>query len=199
MTNMTMHTRRVLVGALLMTATATHALAQDRRPVVPAVVREAQELLIAAYPELREGRLSWRIAPTESGVMLEVRPQMSPFEEMAGAPLVAATVMADEHGRVQELRADGSLIAVARQKALNQAIRAKFAPDDPAAIESLVPEGLPARLRAPTLRARSFAGDASRGEAQAWHVDVESNDTVPQRYTLVFEPFEGRLVSVVRR
>jgi hypothetical protein len=199
MMNMTKHTRRALVGALLMSATATPAFAQDRRPAVPALVREAQELLIAAYPELREGRLSWRILPIESGVAVEVRAQTSPFEEPSSAPLVAATVVADEHGRVQELHADGALIAVARQKALNPAVRPKFAPDDPAAVEGLVPAGLQARLQAPTLRARSFTGDGSQDGAPAWHVDVESNDPVPERYTLAFEPVEGRLLSVVRR
>jgi hypothetical protein len=199
MTSMTMNTTRALVGTLLVIATATNALAQDRRPAVPAIVREAQELLIAAYPELREGRLSWRIAPTESGVVVEARPQASPFEETLGAPLVAAVVRADEHGRVQELHADGALIVAVRQKARDPRIRARFSPDDPATVESLVPEGLLARLSAPTLRARSFADDRSQGEALAWQVDVESTDLAPLRYTLAFEPVEGRLLSVVRR
>jgi hypothetical protein len=84
------------------------------------------------------------------------------------------------------------------QKARDPRIRAKFAPDDPAAVESLVPEGLQARLGAPTLRARTLAGDGPQGEAQ-WQVDVESTDLVPLRYTLAFEPVEGRLLSVVRR
>ena len=34
-----MQKRRVLVGALLMTATATDVFAQDSQPVVPALVR----------------------------------------------------------------------------------------------------------------------------------------------------------------
>jgi hypothetical protein len=196
---MTMHTKRALVGALLMTASATTAFAQDRRPAVPALVREAQELLIAAYPELREGRLSWRIVPTESGVAVEARAQTSPFEETSAAPLVAATVVADEHGRMQELRTEGALIAAARAKGSNPTTEPQFAPDDPAAVETLVPAGLQARLQAPTLRARSFTGDGSQGEAPAWQVDVESTDLVPLRYTLAFEPVEGRLLSVVRR
>jgi hypothetical protein len=199
MTTMTMHTRRVVGGALLLIATATPALGQDRRPAVPALVREAQELLIAAYPELREGRLSWRIVPTESGVTVDARVQTSPFEEAHSAPLVAATVVTDEHGRIQELHADGALIAAARAKAANPTTQPRFAPDDPAAVEGLVPAGLQARLQAPTLRARSFTGDGSQDGAPAWQVDVESNDPVPQRFTLAFEPVEGRLLSVVRR
>jgi len=191
-----MNITRALMGLLLCIAASAGTQAQERRPV-PAVVREAQELLIAAYPELREGRLTWRIVPTATGVVVEVRPQTVPVETTPSVALVAATVEADQQGRVRELRADGALIAAARLKAANPTTRAKFAPDDPVAIETLVPAGLHTRLSAPTLRERTFIADGD--EPQTWRVDVESTETVPQRYTLVFEPVEGRLLSVVRR
>ncbi len=196
---MAMTMRRTVTGTLLMLGIAVSAGAQETQRAVPALVREAQELLIAAYPELREGRLTWRIVPTETGVVVEVRPQTVPIETTPSAPLVAATVEADEQGRVQALRADGALIAAARLKAANPTTRAKFPPDDPTAVETLVPAGLQTRLGAPTLRERTFVADGAPDEAQTWRVDVESTETVPQRYTLVFEPVDGRLLSVVRR
>ena len=192
-----MQMRCRLAAGLMALAVAASADGQVTRRAVPALVREAQELLIAAYPELREGRVAWQIAPTETGVAVEARAQIGPFEATPTAPLVAAIVDADEEGRVRALRADGALIAAARQRLADPTTRARFAPDDPTAVETLVPAGLQARLGAPTLRARTFAADGD--EPQTWRVDLESTETVPQRYTLVFEPVEGRLLSVVRR
>jgi hypothetical protein len=186
---------RATVGALLLAA-AMNAHAQDARPQVPAVVLEVQELLVAAYPELRAGRLSWRVTPTATGVVVEARPAPVTFDEAPGDALVVATVVHDEQGRLQELRSEGRLIAAARA---NVAGRAKYPPDDPDALATLLPAGLQARLGAPTVRERRFRADGSVDEAQTWHVELEPADGAPYRYVLVIEPVEGRLLSVVRR
>jgi hypothetical protein len=197
--------KRTIAGVVLAAAMATDAPAQEARATVPRSVLEAQELLVAAYPELREGRMAWRVEPTTSGVAVEAAPARLSFDAPPPLALVAATLLADEEGRVQELRVAGALIDAARAKLVGRSssaptnARAKFPPDDPDALESLVPAGLQARLGAPTVRERTFRTEGSEDEAQTWRVEVESPDVVPVRYTLVFEPFEGRLLSVVRR
>ena len=192
--------RHTIVGLLVLASAAPSAQTPTPRVPVPAVVHETQALLIAAYPELRKERVAWRVATISGGAIVEARYRAEPFDAAPSPPLVAATVAADEHGRVQELRASGTLIDAARQpRTLRGAVRVKFAPDTPEALDALVPEGISARLGAPRVRARTFIAEGTPDEAQTWRVEIESTDVVPQRYTLVFEPVEGRLLSVVRR
>ncbi len=75
--------------------------AQERGVAIPAAVREAQGVLVAAFPELREGRVVWRIVTTATGVAVEARQPATPFEDLtAMAPVVAAAVTVDEQGGV---------------------------------------------------------------------------------------------------
>jgi hypothetical protein len=67
-------------------------------------------------------------------------------------------------------------------------------------VATLVPAGLQQRLRAGAIRETTFrAASEVPTEALTWRVELDTTDAVPQRYTLVFEPVEGRLVSLVRR
>jgi hypothetical protein len=202
-----------LAASLLL---AGRAAAQDRRVSIPVSVREAQGVLVAAYPELREGRLAWRIESTPTGVVVEAREAVMPTDATASrtAPLVAAAVTVDEQGRLQALQAGGTLIERARQQSAGVATRsrdvdadlkalgAKFPPGDPAARDSLVPLGLQHQLGAPTRRETSFRAEGTADapqDALTWRVELESGEAVPRQYTLVFEPVEGRLLSLVRR
>jgi hypothetical protein len=79
---------------------------------------------------------------------------------------------------------------------------AKFPPGDAEAAESLVPPGLQQQLGARTRRETSFRAEGTVDapqDAQTWRVELDTDGAVPHRYTLVFEPVEGRLLSVVRR
>jgi hypothetical protein len=198
-----------MVGVML----ATTALsAQERGVQIPAAVRETQGVLIAAFPELREGRVAWRITTTATGVEVEARQPGTPFaDQTTTAPVVAAMVSIDEQGRLAALAARGTLIDDARQKAAPRsgdvdadlaAVGAKFPPSDAAAREVLVPVGLPRALGAATVRETTFRAEGTveaPQDARTWRVELETDDADRRPYTLVFEPVEGRLLSVVRR
>ena len=182
---------------------------------LPPAVREAQGVLIAAYPELREGRIAWRIESTPTGAVVEARRAAAPLEMAASqtAPLVAAIVTVDEEGRLQALEASGTLIEGVRQTAAGvvrsravdtdlRALGARFPPGDLEAAEGLVPPGLQQQLGARTRRETSFRAEGTVDapqDALTWRVELDTDGTVSHRYTLVFEPVEGRLLSVVRR
>jgi hypothetical protein len=194
---------------------ASAAARQDGELSVPVALREAQQLLVAAYPELREGRVTWRLDVAGSTLTVDARR----VESMADLtretlPLVGARVTTNDEGHLQELRATGTLIAQARQRVAPTPGRARsvdevlksagaaYAPGDAEGLEQLVPAGLKVRLGAPTVRERLFRADASADapeEALTWRVELEAEDPLGPRYTLVFEPVEGRLLSVVRR
>ena len=208
-------TRRVLTGVVAAVLSgAVSAPAQDVTSLSPPVL-EAQGLLIAAYPELREGRITWRVDATAERVVVEARRATSPLDIAAtsAAPaLVSAAIAIDERGQLVTLEAGGTLLATARRKAAGAARQrdasdalkrggAKYAPDsDASTLDSLVPAGLQRKLGTTAVRETEFrATSESLSEALTWRVEVESAETVPRRYTLAFEPVEGRLVSVVRR
>jgi hypothetical protein len=210
---MTKMVKRTIAGLFMLSGAGLAA--QDTVPPVPPAVRESQALLIAAYPELREGRIAWRIEPTATGVVVEARRLLSPNEPSTpDAPIVGATVKVDEQG-IESLDVRGSLIDDVRRKVgrINtrsrrgvadglRAAKAAFDPAEPGAADELVPAGVPRMLGAPNVRETTFRtekSDEKSNDAMTWQVDVESTDTVPRRYTLVFEPVEGRLLSVVRR
>jgi hypothetical protein len=187
-------------------------VAQERGVRVPVDVREAQGVLVAAYPELRQGPVRWQIEATDAGVVLTARPATTPFESVArDAPaLVAATATVDSEGRVQALEARGTLLEAARQRAAAvagagdvaealTAVGAKYAPGD-ARVATLLPVGLQQRLGAGVVRETTFRAESEvLAEALTWRVELDTTGAVPQRYTLVFEPIDGRLMSLVRR
>ena len=211
---MTSNLQRTMGWALALCVLAGVAVAQERGVAIPASVREAQGVLIAAYPELREGRVAWRITTTATGVEVEARQPLTPLDVSASqtAPLVAATVTVNEQGQLQALQARGTLIESARQKSAGarssdvdrdlQAVGAKFPPGDLAARESLVPPGLQRQLGALSVRETSFRAQGTveaPQDALTWRVELETDVPNGRPYTLVFEPVEGRLLSVVRR
>lgn len=198
-----------MVGVVVATTALT---AQERGVRVPAVVREAQGVLVAAYPELRERRVTWRITTTATGVVVEARHPVMAFEDLiTTAPVVAATIGADEQGRLAMLQAGGTLVESARQKAATRsrdvdadlrAVGAKFLPSDVAARETLVPPGMSQQLGARLVREPTFRAEGPVEAPQAartWRVQLETDDPAGRLYTLVFEPVDGRLLSVVRR
>ena len=54
-----------------------------------------------------------------------------------------------------------------------------------------------AAVRGPTFRAAGTV--EAPQDALTWRVELETDDPHCRPYTLVFEPIEGRLLSVVRR
>jgi hypothetical protein len=192
----------------------------------------AQRMLLAAYPELRDRRIDWRVDGSGSARVLEAREAVSPLAGVssgspaiadasassdAGAtppapPLVRAVVELDQAGALVALHADGALARppafTALQAAPNptadtlRAAGAKFPPDDPAGPVGLVPAGVVQVLGATDVATPTFTTAAAPGEADAltWHVGLTGTVKDPlHTYTLVFEPLEGRLQSVVRR
>jgi hypothetical protein len=127
-------------------------------------------------------------------------------------PLVRAVVELDAEGALVALHADGALARPAAWTALQAALSpsadalraagAKFPPDDPAGPVGLVPAGVVQVLGATDVTTPTFTTAAAPGEADAltWHVALSGGvmDAL-HTYTLVFEPLEGRLLSVVRR
>jgi hypothetical protein len=213
---MTSNLQRTMRWALAMSVLAGVAAAQERGVAIPPSVRETQGVLIAAFPELREGRVSWRIVTTAAGVEVEARQPLTPLDvsAMQTTPLVAATVTVDEEGKLQALQARGRLIDRARQKSAGagersrdvdadlKAVGAKFPPGDTATAAALVPLGLQQQLGAPTVRETTFRAEAPADapqDALTWRVELETGDAARRPYTLLFEPVEGRLLSVVRR
>ena len=213
---MTTNVRQTMGWALAMSVLAGVAAAQERGVAIPASVREAQGVLIAAYPELREGRVAWRIETTATGVEVEARQPLTPLDVSASqtTPLVAATVTVDEEGQLQALQARGTLIDRARQKGAGaggrsrdvdadlKAVGAKFPPGDAATAAALVSLGLQQQLGARTVRETTFRTEAPADapqDALTWRVELETGDAARRPYMLLFEPVEGRLLSVVRR
>jgi hypothetical protein len=65
-----------------------------------------------------------------------------------------------------------------------------------------VPPGVQQQLGARTRRETSFQTEGTVDapeDALTWRVELDTDDATLRRYTLVFEPVEGRLLSVVRR
>lgn len=204
--------------------------AADKTPPLP-LAGSAQQLLLAAYPELRDRRIEWVIGTAGTAVTLEAREALPPQDDgqalrgavasdgvapqaaPAGAilaPLVHATAELDADGQIVTLAADGLLprpaAFTALQKApdLYDALRsaaARFPPDDPAGPKNLVPRAVlqvlgSADLPLPRFQGR-VAGDADAG---TWRVELTgTRNGSAHSYELVFEPVEGRLLSVVRR
>lgn len=221
MTTMTMRwTTRGVVAALVIgaLAIARPAMAQERSTLREAPgVENTRQLLIAAYPELREGRVDWRVTTTATGFIVEAHRVETPFvtRPSDAPPLVSGAVVVDEAGALQSLRASGTLLSHVRQKALTVSARrpadlnaalkveqAKFAPEDSEKAPSLVSSGVHTVLDVAVVRSQTFRSDPPPDkvtEALTWQLDVEGADAGSAAFTLVFEPIQGHLMSVVRR
>jgi hypothetical protein len=207
--------RTTMVCALAASVLLTGRVTAQRQSIPPAD-REAQAVLIAAYPELREGRFAWRLEATSTGAVLEAREAVTPVDVSASqtAPTIAATVTVDAEGRLADVQVRGTLLDRARSRSAGagtgardvegdlRAIGAKFPPGEPTVTDGLVPAGLQRHLAAHLVRETRFRAEAPANapqDALTWQVELETDDRAARPYTLVFEPVEGRLVSVVRR
>jgi hypothetical protein len=115
---------------------------------------------------------------------------------------------------LEDLQVRGTLLDRARRRSAGagagardvdtdlKALGARFPPGEPTAIDGLVPAGVQQHLAAHLVRETRFRiespADAPQ-EALTWRVELETDDRAARPYALVFEPVEGRLVSVVRR
>jgi hypothetical protein len=215
MTKNLRHTMLAVLGTIVILA--GRGLAQDRKAALPTAVYEAQSVLIAAYPELQKEPVTWRIESTPTGAIVDARRAVAPLDAAATEtpPLVGATVTVDEKGRLQALHARGTLVDRVRRPIGRgprrrapdvdgdlKAVGAKFSPGDPTASDGLVTPGLQRLFGARTVRERSFRAEGTAEaplDALTWRVELEADDPATRGYTLVFEPIEGRLLSVVRR
>jgi hypothetical protein len=186
--------------------------AQDQRGLaVPDRVRQAQAIVAAANVELREEPVTWAVEATEAGLTLAARRAVSPLPPRdTSAPLVTADVTLDARGELLALQVRGTLLEVVRQKVADgtrptaevlAAARAKYPPSDSAAADSVVPDGVVTALggrRTGDVQFREQAPEAP-SEARTWRAALDGPDVSTPGYTVVIEPVEGRLVSVVRR
>jgi hypothetical protein len=181
------------------------------------VVEETRQLLLAAYPELTEGRIAWRVTTTPTGVVVEAHRVETPFATLLpdALALVSGTVLVDDHGRLQSLSAGGSVLDALRRKATAVAARqprdvdealkgegAKYAPSVGEKASALAPAGVKQLLRTSVVRAQMFQTDPPPdrvNEGLTWQVELEGAEPAPPSFIAVFEPIEGRLMSVVRR
>jgi hypothetical protein len=200
---------------MLMSAVAVLTQERSQEEVKP--VAEARQLLLAAYPELREGRVDWRLKTTPDGPVIEARRVEGAFDRDLGRrlALVSGAVTIDENGDLQSLVAGGSLLDAVRRRAekiaamqpgdVSGALKAdgaRHSPDDAASAATLVPPGVKAVLATPIAHEALFEAGASpsrQEEKLTWQVDVESTGPAAKRFTIVIEPIEGRLVSIIRR
>ncbi|MEO7272684.1 MAG: hypothetical protein ABIX28_08905 [Vicinamibacterales bacterium] len=212
-------------------AWATSGSAQETRIVgkvpAPPASSLAQDVVLAAYPELRDRRIDWRLAVSAEAVTVEAREAVLPAalsevkaereNEPFGPPLaelrtvlVRAVAQLDVDGTLVRLQIDGvlprpSAFVAAKAAAVPlealRGMRPKFAPDQPVTAESLAPNRLLRLLGASEASTPSFdeqpVGD---GEALTWTLAVSSSTKgATSSYSLIFEPVEGRLLAVVRR
>lgn len=202
---------RLTMGWLVLALTAPIG-AQDgpAQETLPAAVREAQAVLLAAYPELAAARIAWRSTATDDGFELAAHAAIEPFEDPGEVPaLVATRGRVDLDGRLQALAIEGALSGRARLRALQQrateepaaeVVRGaggRFVPGDTVAASALLGATL-ARAAGGT-RVADVTFDsvgAPDVEALTWRVEVDGPDG---RRVLVFEPIEGRLLGLVRR
>jgi hypothetical protein len=217
--------RRIFHSLIMLLLMASAAIAQDRPSAVPAksATDEAMAVLIATYPELQQGRIGWTIAMVGDRLVLVARQRQSPFEAIASdAPmLLRAQVTIDETGRLRSMQIDGAAaksqeLATARASATIQrdpdeglrAARARVPPSATEASEALVTDGLRRLLKIAEADPPRFTKGSARVDAVpdetpslTWEASAlgKDDDGREVSYTFAFEPFNGRLVSVVRR
>jgi hypothetical protein len=207
----------VVVLSIMALMNAADVLTQERKVEEAKPVADARQLLLAAYPEVREGRVDWRFKTTETGFVVEARRIEAPFDRTLGRrpALVSGALTLDENGDLQSLVAGGTLLDLVREKAekiaatragdISGALKAdgaKYSPDDPGSAANLIPPGIKTVLATPIVREGVFRSEAPsdrESEKLTWQVDVESASPAGKAFSIVLEPIEGRLMSIVRR
>ena len=216
---MTHVTRRVVIAlGVLACAGPLSARAQEAPNVreLPGV-EDARQILLAAYPELRVERITWRMTATSTGTSIEAHRLESPFTRIlvGTVALVSGSVVVDERGGLQSLTADGSLLRQVRQQALGlssgrsrdvsealKSVKAQYPPEETEKASTLVVAGLQRVLGVTVVRSHTFRSDPPPDrlfEALTWEIEAEKANVAEGGFTLIFEPIAGRLMSVVRR
>lgn len=198
---------RSAVGvALLILGGSVPSAAQAPREGVAQAVRTTHGLMIAAFPDLSEEPLTWRVQLTESGHIVDARPAVALGNDANALPVrLRATVTVSARGQVETAQFSGALIEAARSGSLpmqrhGESSPGRFAPDDPTTPTRLVSEGVRRQLGMTTVVTTRYREEApldAPAEAQTWRVELD--DPLGGGLVLVFEPLEGRLLSVVRR
>ena len=214
MTIMTKQMLRMGVVVVALAGTITAVAAQEpMAPELPAAVREAQAVVLAAYPELRGAAVAWRQTETGDGFVLAAHAARAPFEDPTEQPaLVETRATRDLDGRLESLALGGELTGRSRLQALQQrsatdpaasVVReagGRFVPGDAVAASALVPEALARATGNGTATDVQFGVLEEPGvDALTWRVELQDASRAAQRTVLVFEPIEGRLVGLVRR
>ena len=200
----------VLIGAV-----ASATAQEPAVPELPAAVREAQAVLLAAYPELRSTAIAWRATDTEDGFVLAAHAARAPFEDPTEQPaLVATRATRDLDGGLASLDLDGELTGRARLSTLQTRAATepaatvvrdaggRFVPGDVVTASALVPEALARATGSGSATDVQFGVLAEPGaDAFTWRVTLAPDATTDRRTStvLVFEPVEGRLIALVRR
>jgi hypothetical protein len=177
-------------------------------------VRLARDLLVAAYPELRQGRLEWLVEHDTTGITVTVREAVDPLSGAAvPEALLKAMVELDDAGSLVALRARGPLarppafiklreaLAAGGAMPSNEVLKSEMAQfvEGETDVSQLV-KSLPRAFLAEVGLASFQTLTTEGGEPGTWTVDiVRQQRTADARYVFTFEPFEGRLLSVVRR
>lgn len=170
--------------------------------------------LAAAYPALRRGDVTIRIAGDGERLHLEVldEPAAQPPGPRASIAALTVDLRYAADGRVEKATADGPLVQSAALDALKKAIAAhpdwtdaqiataianaggQFGPTAAAKIETAIPLAS-ALLRADaTVTSSTFNARDARGPV--WTTDVTSGT---RTYQFTFEPIGGQLIAVAAK
>ena len=180
--------------------------------------REIQGILIAAFPELRSGRLTWSLEVDKDRATVHVVPASELLRGPSSSPprqLLSAEIAIDLTGRVAQLSTSGVLVGTERldtlrMEALSQSetyIRGRlqssgaafFPRTAPSPAPILVSEGLARALSVGSVSdARFLYSSQSPDLLLTWEVQGQPAQGTASPTTVNFEPFSGRLVSVVR-
>ncbi len=204
----------VALMASVATARAQEAPGPDRPvPELPAAVREAQAVVLAAYPELRTAAIAWRTTTTGEGFVLTAHAAPDPFAPFPDTPpLVDTRVALDLDGRVQTLAMAGELTGRARLRTLQaraatepaaavvREAGGRYVPGDQVSASALASPALVRAGGSGAVADLLFSVVEEPGaDALTWRVELEGATRTAPRTVLVFEPVEGRLIGLVRR
>ena len=178
--------------------------AQAPRDGVAEAVRATQGLMVAAFPDLNEESLTWRVQVTESGHVIDAQPAVPLGGDTSTTPVrLRATVTLTDRGQLETAQFSGTLIEAVRSGSPahrgDAGTSARFAPDDPTTPTRLVSAGVRQQLGMASVATSRYRDQAPEAPSEAHTWRVELDDATGGGVTLVLEPVEGRLLSVVRR